>query len=148
MGSALRNFFPDVTGYAQASTRHGTTIQTFDGITAIQEHLSHIARLKDYLCARTKQIPDVPLQCHSECRMAQWSHSENVKECANRALIDLACKRCEEFHEIASHSVMLTQRDLPEPASVVLQSALDFENASVEFQEALAKLYVECRLNQ
>lgn len=148
MGSALRDFFPDGTGHAQAATRNGTTIQTFDGITAIQEHLSHIARLKDYLCARTKQIPDVPLKCHSGCRMAQWSHSENVNECANRALIDLACKRCEEFHELASQSVMLTQRDLPEPVSLVLQSARDFENASAKFQEALAKLYVECKLNQ
>jgi hypothetical protein len=148
MGSALRNFFPDAGGYTQESSCHSTTIQSFDGITAIQEHLDHIGRLKDYLCARTKQIPDVPLICHSECKVAQWSHSESVQECANRTLIDSACMRCEEFQEIASQSVLLTKRDLPEPFSDAIKSALDFENASKSFQAALVKLYVECKLNQ
>lgn len=148
MGSAQRNLFPGGGGCAQLSGGQGSAVESFDGIAALQEHLDHIERLKDYLCARTKQVPDVPLHCYAECQVARWSHSEHVKECANRALIDSACKRCEEFHEIASQSVLLTQRDLPEPVSVVLQSALDFENASVKFQEALAKLYVECRLNQ
>jgi hypothetical protein len=148
MGSAQRNFFPDVGGYAQELGCHNTTTQSFDGITAIQEHLEHKERLKDYFCARTKQIPDVPLKCYAECQVAQWSHSENVKECANRALIDSACKRCEEFQEIASQSVLLTKRDLPEPVSDVIKSALDFEKASKNFQAALAKLYVECGLNQ
>jgi hypothetical protein len=90
----------------------------------------------------------VPLKFYSECQVAQWSHSGNVKECANRELIDSACKCCEEFHEIASQSVLLTERDQPEPVSVVLQSVLDFENASKDFQTALAKLYVECGHNQ
>ncbi len=148
MGSAQRNFFPDVGGYAQESGGLGETIQSFDGIAAIQEHLEQKESLKDYFCARTKQIPDVPLKCYSECRVAQWVHSEYVKECANRALIDSACQRCEEFHEIASQSVLLTQRDLPEPVSDVLKSALDFESASRNFQAALAKLYVECGYNQ
>jgi hypothetical protein len=148
MGSALRKFFPDAGGYAQVSCRHNTTTQSFDGITAIQEHLDHFDRLKDYLCARTKQIPNVPLICHSECRVAQWSHSESVKECANRSLIDSVCKRCEEFQEIASQSVLLTKRDLPEPVSEVIKSALSFENASKSFQTALAELYVECGYNQ
>jgi hypothetical protein len=148
MGSAQRNFFPDVGGYAQELSGLGETIQSFDGITAIHEHLEHKERLKDYFCARTKQIPDVPLKCYSECQVAQWAHSETVKECANRSLIESACKRCEEFQEIASQSVLLTKRDLPEPVSDVLKSTLDFENASKNFQAALAKLYVECGLNQ
>lgn len=148
MGSAQRNFFPDVGGYARESSSHSTTIQSFDGIAAIQEHLDHIDRLKDYLCARKKEVPDIPLKCHSECRVARWSHSENVKECTNRKLIDSVCKRCEEFQEIASQSVLLTIRNLPEPVMDVMQSALDFNNASKSFQEALAKLYVECGCNQ
>lgn len=148
MGFANRNIFPGGVEYAPEFNGTGTTRLSFNGTRAIQVHLEHLARLKDYLCARTKQIPDVPLKCHAECQVAQWSHSENVRECTNRALIDSVCKRCEAFHEIATQSVLLTERNLPEPVSVVLQSALDFENASVEFQKALAKLYVECRLNQ
>jgi len=148
MVSAKRKKFPDGGVQAPKPSASSTTIQSFDGITAIQEHLEHIGLLKDYLCARTKKIPDIPLTCYAECQVAQWKHSENFKECANRALIDTACKRCEEFHEIASQSVLLTKRDLPEPVSVVLQSALDFQNASKSYQLALAELYVECRLNQ
>jgi hypothetical protein len=148
MGSAHRNFFPDAGGYAQLLNSHSAANQSFDGIAALQEHLDHVELLKDYLCARTKQIPDVPLKCYSECQVAKWSHSDSVKECADQSLIDSACKCCEDFHEIASQSVLLTKRDLPEPVSVVLQSALDFENTSAKFQEALAKLYVECKLNQ
>jgi hypothetical protein len=148
MGYAQPSIFPDVGMYVPELNFISTPIQSFDGITAIQEHLDHIDRLKDYLCAGTKEIPDIPLKCYSECQVAQWSHSESVKECANRKLIDSVCKRCEEFQEIASQSVMLTKKDLPEPVLNVLQSALDFENASNKFQEALAKLYVECGYNQ
>jgi hypothetical protein len=148
MGAAQRNLFPDANDYAPDLLGHITPLQTFDGITAIEEHLDHVDRLKFYLCARTKEVPDVPLKCHAECQVARWSHSENVKECVNRKLIDSVCKRCEEFQEIASQSVLLTKRDLPEPVSDVLQSALDFQNASKNFQKALADLYVECGCNQ
>lgn len=148
MGVAQRNLIPDADSYAQDSSGHITTMQSFDGITAIEEHLDHVDQLKDFLCARTQKLPDMPLICHTECRVARWSHSENVKECANRKLIDVVCKRCEEFQEIASQSVLLTKRDLPEPVSDVLQSALDFQNASKSFQTALADLYIECGCNQ
>lgn len=148
MGYAHRKSFSGVGDDALGHLSHNTTIQSFDGIAALLQHLDHIARLKDYLCARTDEIPDVPLECYSECEVAQWSQSENVKECANKALIEKACLCCEEFHEIASQSVLLTQRDLPEPMSAVLQSILDFECSSSKFQEALSELYVECQLNQ
>ena len=148
MVSAKKNKSPDGAGYNSESGSTDTTIQSFDGLKAIQEHLRYVDRLKDYLCARTKGIPDVPLSCHAECLVAQWMLSEIVRECANRKLIDAVCKRCEEFHEIAAQSVLLTIRDLPEPASDVLQSALDFRNASKRFQEALTELHLECRLNQ
>ena len=87
MGSAQRNMFPDGVGYAPESSGNSTTIQSYNGIKAIQVHLDHIARLKGYLCAETKEIPDIPLTCYSECQTAKWSYSENVKECANRKLI-------------------------------------------------------------
>ena len=148
MGSAQRNMFPDGVGYAPESSGNSTTIQSYNGIKAIQVHLDHIARLKGYLCAETKEIPDIPLTCYSECQTAKWSYSENVKECANRKLIDSVCERCEEFHEIATQSVLLAKMDMPEPVSEVIQSVLDLENASSNFQTALAELYVECRLNQ
>jgi hypothetical protein len=148
MGSAQRNYLPDGGGYVPQFGSPGTTIQSFDGITAIREHLDQVDRLKDYLCARTREMPEIPLECHSECQVAQWSHSENVKECANRKLIDAVCKRCEEFLEIASQSVLLTKRDLSEPSSGAIQSVLDFENATSNFQEALSKLYIECGYNQ
>jgi hypothetical protein len=147
MGCAQR-IFPGEAGCEPESSGNETPIRSFNGIKAIQEHLEHLARLKDYLCARTKEIPDLPLACYPECRVAQWLHSENVKECGNRALIESACQRCEEFHQIAAQSVQLTKMDVPEPVSDVLQSALDFENASSRFQMALADLHIECRLNQ
>lgn len=143
-----RNKNPGGSGCGLESSCNGAAIQSFNGIKAIQEHLDHIARLKDYLCAETKEIPDVPLACYSECQVAQWSHGENVKECANCKLIDSVCKRCEEFHAIASQSVLLTKMDMPEPVAEVIQSAMDFENASNRFQAALAELHVECKLNQ
>ena len=124
------------------------TDPSFDGAKAIQEHLGHVARLEDYLCGRTKEVPDLPLACYSECQVAQWMHSEQVKECANKKLIESACRCCEEFHDIATQSVLLTKRDMPEPASEIIQSALDFENASCRFQQALAALHMECRRNQ
>ncbi len=127
---------------------NSTTIQTFDGLKAIQEHLRHIARLKDFLCAMTRKIPDIPLSCYPECLVAQWMHSENVLECANRKLLKTVCLRCEDFHELAAQSVLITKMDTPEPISDVIQAARDFENASNRFQRALADLHVECRLNQ
>lgn len=148
MGATKRNASPDGSGRMQEADNKNRTIPSFDGIKAIREHHDHVARLRDYLCARTKEVPDLPLTCHTGCHVAQWMHSESVKECANRKLIDAVCKRCEEFHEIAAQSVLLTKRDLPEPASDVLQSALDFRNASKRFQEALTALHLECRLNQ
>lgn len=148
MGSAQRNKIPDGVGYEPESSGNGTTIQSYNGIKAIQEHLEHIARLKDYLCAETKEIPDIPLTCYSECQVAQWSHGGSVKECANRKLLDTVCKRCAEFHAIAAQSVLLTKMDMPEPVTEVIQSAMDFENASNRFQTALAQLHIECRLNQ
>lgn len=148
MGSAKRKKLPEGRVYAPEPSVTSTTIQSFDGITAIREHLDHIDQLKEYFCARTKVVPEIPLTCYSECQVAQWMHSETVKECANRKLIEAACERCKDFHAIASQSVLLTKRDLPEPATQVLQSALDFQNASKDFQTALADLYVECKLNQ
>jgi hypothetical protein len=80
--------------------------------------------------------------------VAQWLNSGGGQECANRKLLDSACKRCAEFHEIAAQSVLLTKLDMPEPVAEVIQSAMNFENASNRFQAALAELHVECRLNQ
>jgi hypothetical protein len=148
MGYEQRNMFPEARKCAPELGGTDATIQSFDGVKAIQGHLDHVARLKDYLCARTKEIPDLPLACYSECQVAQWMHSEHVKECANKKLIESACKCCEEFHGIAAQSVLLTKRDMPEPASEIIQSALDFETASCRFQQALAELHVECKLNQ
>ena len=148
MGRARRKVFSVETGCEPELSGNGTTIRSFNGVRAIQQHLEHLGRLKDYLCARTKEIPDLPLACYPECPVAQWAHSENVKECGNHALIESACERCKGFHEIAAQSVLLTKMDVPEPVSEVLQSALDFENASSRFQMALADLHVECRLNQ
>lgn len=148
MGCAQRNIFPGETVHGPGSVGSEMPIQSFNGIRAIQEHLEHIARLKDYLCARTKEIPDLPLACYPECQVARWSHGENAKECGNHALIESACKRCEEFHHIAAQSLLFTRMDVPEPVADVLQSALDFENASSRFQMALADLHIECRLNQ
>jgi hypothetical protein len=148
MEFAQRNIFPEGDGYEPELSGEDTTLQSFNGIKAIQVHLDHIARLKDYLCARTKEIPDVPMTCYSECLVAQWSHSENGKECANRKLLDSVCKRCEEFHELAAQLVLLTKMDLPEPVLEVVQSALKFGSASSSFQTELAELHVECWYNQ
>lgn len=148
MGSAQGNAFPGGAGVEPDSGGSNTSIQSFNGIKAIQEHLDHVARLKDYLCGRTKEVPDIPLSCYAECQLAQWLSKESGEECANFELIDATCNRCEEFHEIASQSVMLTKRDLPEPIQDVLQSARDFDDASSRFQEALAELHIECKLNQ
>jgi hypothetical protein len=148
MGSAKRDNFPDGAGCGLESSGKGTILQSFNGIKVIQEHLDHIARLKDYLCAETKEIPDIPLTCYSECQVAQWAHSEIVKECANCKLIDSVCKRCEEFHAIAAQSVLDTKMDMPEPVAEVIQSAMNFESASNSFQTASAELHIECRLNQ
>ncbi|MBI5890833.1 MAG: hypothetical protein HZB47_09170 [Nitrosomonadales bacterium] len=148
MGLSPWNTFPDGAGSESESSGKGSTIQSFNGIKAILEHLDHIARLKDYQCARTKEIPDLPLTCYVECHVAQWLHSENVKECANRKLLDSVCKRCEEFHERAAQSILRTKMDMTEPVSEVVQSTLDFESASSNFQTALAALHVECGYNQ
>ncbi len=148
MISAKKNKSPDGAGYNSGSSASGATIQTFDGLKAIQEHLRHVDMLQGYLCARTKEIPDIPLSCHAECLVAQWMHSEIVRECANRKLIAAVCKCCEEFHKVAAQSVLLTKMDLPEPVSDVIQSARDFERASDNLKMALAELHVECRLNQ
>ena len=148
MGSTIRNKLPQEDGFAPESTGKEIALASFNGIKALQEHLEHVARLKAYLCAETREIPDVPLACYAECQVAQWMHSETVKECANPGLIESACERCREFHEIASQSVMLTERDQPEPVADVLQSALDFQNASKGFQNALAALHIVCKLNQ
>jgi len=148
MGYAQRKIFPDGDVCEPDISERSTTVQSFNGIKAIQEHLEQIARLKDYLCAETKEIPDIPVTCYSECQVALWSHGENVKECANCKLIDTVCKRCEEFHAIATQSVLLTTMDMPEPVADVIQSAMAFENASTRFQSALAELHIECRLNQ
>jgi hypothetical protein len=148
MEIAQRKIFSDGGVRDPESGSTVTSIQSFNGIKAIQEHLDHIVRLKEYLCARTKQIPDVPLSCYSECQVAQWLRGESGRECANHDLIVAACKRCEEFNEVAAQSVMRTQMDLPEPVRDVLQAALDFENTSSRFQKALADLHLECTLNQ
>lgn len=148
MGSAQRNELPDGAGCEPESSGNGTTIQSYNGIKAIQEHLEHVAMLKGYLCAETKEIPDIPLTCYSECQVARWFKSDGGKECANRKLIESVCKRCAEFHEIAAQSVLLTKMDMPEPVAEVIQSAMDFESASNRFQTALAQLHIECRLNQ
>lgn len=147
MGCAQR-IFPGEAGCGPESSGNETTIQSFNGIKAIQEHLGHLATLKDYLCARTKEIPAVPFTCYPECQVAQWLHSESVKECGNHALIESVCERCEEFQAVAAQSVQLTKMDVPEPVSDVLQSAQEFEDASSRFQSALADLHIECRLNQ
>lgn len=148
MGCAQRSIFPGDAGWELESNGDRPAIQSFNGIKAIQEHLEHVGSLKNYLCARTKEIPAVPFTCYPECQVAQWMHSENVKECGNHALIESACERCEEFQAVAAQSVQLTKMDVPEPVADVLQSALDFENASSNFQMALADLHIECRLNQ
>lgn len=148
MGSAQENLFPGGAGDQPDSGGSSTTIQTFNGIKAIQEHLDHIARLKDYLCARTKVVPDIPLTCYTECQVSQWLSKESGEECANFKLIDTTCKRCEEFHAVAAQAVLRTEMDLPEPIQDVLQAAQDFENASSLFQAALAELHIECKLNQ
>jgi hypothetical protein len=148
MGSARRKKLPEGGGYVPASGGKTITLASFNGIRAIQEHLEHMARLKQYLCAETREIAEVPLTCYAECQVARWMHSEMIKECANSKLIESVCERCKEFHEIASQSVVHVQRNQPEPVSIVLQSALDLQRASKSFQQALAELHVECRLNQ
>ena len=148
MGFAQRNTVPEGGGHEPEPGGEDTTLHSFNGIKAIQVHLAHLAGLKDYLCARTKEMPDVPMSCHSECMVAQWLHGENGKECVNRRLLDSVCKRCEEFHELAAQSVLRTKMDMPEPVQEAVQSALEFESASNSFQTALAELHVECRYNQ
>ena len=148
MGSAQRNIYPDGGDNVPELNGSDTSLLSFNGTQAIQAHLDHTARLKDYLCARTKIMPDIPLTCHSECLVACWLHSESGKGSVNRKLLDSVCRCCEQFQEIAAQAVLLTKRDLPEPVSIVLQSALDFEHASVKFQEALAELHIECGFNQ
>jgi hypothetical protein len=148
MGSAQRNKIPGGAGCGPELNDQSTTLQSFDGIAAIRDHLEHLARFKEYLCAETKEISDVPLTCYAECLVAQWMHSENAKECGNRKLIETTCKCCAEFHEIAAQSVLFAEMGLSEPVADIIQSAVDFENASNRFQKALADLHVECRLNQ
>lgn len=148
MGRARRKVLPGEAGCEPESSGNSSAIQSFNGVRAIQEHLGHLAKLKDYLCARTKEIPAVPFACYPECQVAQWLHGESAKECGNHALIESVCERCEEFHAVAAQSVQLTKMDVPEPVADVLQSAQDFENASSRFQTALADLHIECRLNQ
>ena len=148
MGYAQRNKFPGVGRYTPELNCAGTKLQTFNGEKAIQEHLDHVAQLKDYMCSRTKELPAVPLSCHDACQVSQWLGSESGKEFVNRKLLDSVCKRCESFLEIASQSVVLTNMNRPGPMSDVLQSTLDFENASHRFQSALAELLVECGYNQ
>ncbi len=148
MGYAQRNILPDKGGYTLEFGATKPTIQSFDGDKAIQVHRDHVAKFKDYLYARTKEIPDLPLACYSQCVVIQWMYSEQVNECANKKLIESACKCCEEFHEIAAQSVLLTKMDMPEPFSEVIQSALDFEKASCKFQQAIVALHIECKLNQ
>ena len=148
MGLAQRNAYPDARGDEPESSGKVTTIQLFNGIKALQVHLSHVAKLNDYLCAETKVIPDIPLACYSECLVAQWLHGDSGKEYVNSEVRDSVCKRCEEFHEIAAQSVLRTKMDMPEQAAEVIQSVQEFENAAVSFQTALAELHIECRFNQ
>ncbi|MBU0621657.1 MAG: hypothetical protein KJ795_07405 [Gammaproteobacteria bacterium] len=148
MDFAQRNKFPGDIRYTPELHFTGTKLQTFNGDKAIQEHLDHVAKLKDYMCARTKEIPEVPLNCHGACQVSQWLSSESGKEFVNRKMLDSVCKRCERFMEIAAQSVLLTKMDRPEPVRDVLQSTLDFESASKSFQSGLAELLVECGYNQ
>lgn len=148
MGLAQRNRTSDGASCGLQSSVIRTTIQSFDGIKAIQVHLNHLDRLKEYLCAETKEMPDIPLTCHAECLIARWMHGEDVKECANKKLIESVCERCHEFHELATQSVLFTTMDVSEPVADVIQSAIDLENASNCFQRALADLHIECKLNQ
>ena len=148
MGFAQRNIFPEQPGYEPESSGAGTTLQSFNGIRAIQEHIEHTARLKEYLCLRSKEIPDVPLTCYSKCMVAQWLHGENGKECVNRKLLDSVCRRCGEFQELAAQSVLRTRMDMPEPVLEAVQSVWKFDRASNAFQTALAELHVECWYNQ
>lgn len=147
MGFAYRNSSSEE-GCELEPSRGGTTLQTFNGIRAIRVHLNQCAGLKDYLCGRTKRIPDVPMSCHSECTLAQWLHAENGDTCINRQLIDAACKCCQEFQEMAAQLVLLTRIGKPEPVLSVVQSFVRFDGASSCFQAALAELHVECRYNQ
>jgi hypothetical protein len=79
MGLAQRNTYSDAGGYVpELIGKHAT--RSFNGIKALQIHHDHVARLKDYLYARTKVIPDVPLTCYSECLIAQCLQSERGKE--------------------------------------------------------------------
>lgn len=148
MGFAESNTFPEEAVYAPALSGEGTTPEPFDGIKAIQIHLYHSARLKDYLCARSRILSDVPMSCHSECTVARWLHSENGKEFANCKLLDSVCRRCEEFHELAAESVLRTKMGIPEPVLEVVQSVWKIDRASNAFQTALAELHVECWYNQ
>ena len=148
MGIAAGNILPDGSRSEPSSKGEGAALQPFDGFKAIEIHLDQSAKVKDYICARTKEIPDVPLACYSDCVVAKWLHSEHGKECDSCKLPDSVCKRCEEFHEIAAQLVLLTKMGMPLPALEVVKSVLNFASASSRFQSALAELHVECRCKQ
>lgn len=147
MGLAQRDAYLDAGGCVpELSGKHAA--RSFNGMKAFQVHHEHVARLKDYLCARTKAIPEVPLTCYSECLVAQCLQSERGEERADRELLDSVCNCCEEFHEFAAQSVLRTKVDMSERAADVMQSTEDLENASNSFLMALAELHVACKFNQ
>jgi hypothetical protein len=123
---------------------HSPQMESFDGIRAIQAHLDQKSQIEQHVQHTAAEAPGFKLDCHADCVLAQWLHSEPAKHCNKSHLLNAACKSCEEFYEAATQAVMLANMGMIEQAQKSITVGQPFEIASDALQTNFAQIHIAC----